>query len=138
MINILLSGNKKVFDGALSELISITNKTKEPINCYIFTMSLTRVKPEYVAIEDERFYSHKGVDVKRTGAAIFSYVLHFGSSSYGGSTITQQLVKNFTGDSTDSITRKTREWWKAFQLEISSSKDEFNFLNPRSILEKFK
>lgn len=54
MINILLSGNKKVFDGALSELISITNKTKEPINCYIFTMNLTRVKPEYVAIEDEQ------------------------------------------------------------------------------------
>ena len=54
MINILLSGNKKVFDGALSELISITNKTKEPINCYIFTMNLTRVKPEFVAIEDEQ------------------------------------------------------------------------------------
>ena len=54
MINILLSGNKKVFDGALTELISITNKTKEPINCYIFTMNLTRVKPEYVAIEDNR------------------------------------------------------------------------------------
>ena len=54
MINILLSGNKKVFDGALSELISITNKTKEPINCYIFTMNLTRVKPEYVAIEDKQ------------------------------------------------------------------------------------
>ena len=54
MINILLSGNKKVFDGALTELISITNKTKEPINCYIFTMNLTRVKPEFVAIEDEQ------------------------------------------------------------------------------------
>ena len=54
MINILLSGNKKVFDGALSELISITNKTKEAINCYIFTMNLTRVKPEYLAIEDEQ------------------------------------------------------------------------------------
>ena len=54
MINILLSGNKKVFDGALTELISITNKTKEPINCYIFTMNLTRVKPEFVPIEDNQ------------------------------------------------------------------------------------
>lgn len=54
MINILLSGNKKVFDGALTELISITNKTKEPINCYIFTMDLTRVKKEFVPIEDEQ------------------------------------------------------------------------------------
>ncbi len=56
MINILLCGNRKVFDGALSELISITNKTKEPVNCYIFTMDLTRVKPEYVAIEDKQIH----------------------------------------------------------------------------------
>ena len=54
MINILLSGNKKVFDGALSELISITNKTKEDVNCYIFTANLTRIKPEFTAIEDEQ------------------------------------------------------------------------------------
>lgn len=54
MINILLSGNKKVFDGALSELISITNKTKEPINCYILTMNLTRVNPDFTAIDDEQ------------------------------------------------------------------------------------
>ena len=53
MINILLCGNERVFDGALTELISITNKTKEDINCYIFTMDLTRVKPEYTAIKDE-------------------------------------------------------------------------------------
>ena len=38
MVNILLCGNYKVFDGALTQLISITNKTKEAINCYIFTM----------------------------------------------------------------------------------------------------
>ena len=82
------------------------------------------LKKAYVAIEDERFFSHGGVDVKRTSAAIFSYVIHFGSSSYGGSTITQQLVKNYTGDNTDSIFRKTKEWWKAFQLETCCSKDE--------------
>lgn len=85
----------------------------------------------YVSIEDERFYSHHGVDIKRTGAAIASYILHFGSSSYGGSTITQQLVKNLTGDSTDSITRKVKEWWKACQLETCLSKDEIleSYLN---------
>ena len=54
MINILLCGNKKVFDGALSELISITNKTKEAITCYIFTMDVSRIKPEYTCIEDEQ------------------------------------------------------------------------------------
>ncbi len=82
------------------------------------------LKNAYVAIEDERFYSHGGVDIKRTGGAIVSYITHFGKSSYGGSTITQQLVKNLTGDSTDSITRKVKEWWKAWQLETCLSKDE--------------
>ena len=83
-----------------------------------------KLKNAYVAIEDERFYSHHGVDIKRTASAIFSYVIHFGSSSFGGSTITQQLVKNLTGDSTDSITRKVKEWWKAWQLETCLSKNE--------------
>ena len=53
-MNILLCGNERVFDGALTELISITNKTKEPVNCYIFTMDLSRVKSEYISIKDEQ------------------------------------------------------------------------------------
>ena len=82
------------------------------------------LKNAYVAIEDERFYSHHGVDIKRTASAIFNYVIHFGSSSFGGSTITQQLVKNLTGDNTDSVFRKVKEWWKAWLLETSLSKEE--------------
>lgn len=54
MINLLLCGNKKVFDGALTELISIINKTKETINCYIFTMDVSRIKEDYVCIEDKQ------------------------------------------------------------------------------------
>lgn len=54
MINLLLSGNEKVFDGALTELISITNKTKEEINCYILTMDVSRIKKEYTAITDKQ------------------------------------------------------------------------------------
>ena len=78
----------------------------------------------YVSIEDERFYSHHGIDIKRTGGAILSYITTLGNSSYGGSTITQQLVKNLTGDNTDSVTRKVKEWWKAFLLESYFSKEE--------------
>ena len=89
-----------------------------------FSQMPENLKNAYVAIEDERFYSHNGIDLKRTASAIASYVIHFGSSSFGGSTITQQLVKNLTGDSTDSITRKIKEWWKAWQLETCISKDE--------------
>ena len=53
-MNILLCGNGKVFDGALTELISITNRTESNITCYIFTMNLSRIKPEYTSIEDEQ------------------------------------------------------------------------------------
>lgn len=54
MINILLCGNKKVFDGALTLAISIMKRTKEPINIYVFTANLTRLKPEFVSIEDDQ------------------------------------------------------------------------------------
>lgn len=54
MVNLLLCGNKKVFDGALTQLISMTNRTKEDINCYIFTMDVSRINPDFVSIEDEQ------------------------------------------------------------------------------------
>ena len=53
MINILLCGNNKVFDGMLTELISITNRTNEPIRCIIFTAELTRIKKEYTPLGKE-------------------------------------------------------------------------------------
>lgn len=64
-MNILLCGNEKVFDGALTELISITNKTKSNITCYIFTMDLSRIKPEYTSIKDEQIeYLDKVIKTK--------------------------------------------------------------------------
>ncbi len=80
----------------------------------------------YVAIEDERFYKHSGVDFKRTAGAIVNKV--FGKGNYGGSTITQQLVKNITKDDETSgiegIFRKIKEWAKAFQVERMISKEQ--------------
>ena len=68
MINILLCGNQKVFDGALSELISITNRTKETIRCYIFTMDVSRIKPDYTCITDEQIsFLDKMVKSKKIG-----------------------------------------------------------------------
>lgn len=82
------------------------------------------LKNAYISIEDQRFYSHSGVDLPRTTAAIFSYIKNLGSSSFGGSSITQQLVKNLTGDSYSKISRKINEWIKAFALECVLEKDE--------------
>ena len=54
MINLLLCGNEKVFDGALTQLISITNRTNETLNCYIFTMNLERLNPNFKSITDNQ------------------------------------------------------------------------------------
>ena len=77
----------------------------------------------FIAIEDERFYQHDGVDIKRSLGAVVSYVVP-GMRDFGGSTITQQLVKNATGDNASSIPRKVREAWRAYLLEQEYSKDE--------------
>ena len=82
------------------------------------------LKNAYIDIEDQRFYSHEGVDVKRTAGAIVTYVKNFGKSSFGGSTITQQLVKNLTGNDDSSIFRKVDEWAKAIALESFCTKEE--------------
>jgi len=82
----------------------------------------------FVAIEDERFYTHPGVDVKRSLSAIVAYMLP-GFGTYGGSTITQQLIKNATGDDEQSVLRKISEMWRAYLLEKDYSKEE--------ILEKY-
>ena len=81
----------------------------------------------YIAIEDERFYEHIGVDIKRTAGAIINTLVN-GESSYGGSTITQQLVKNITNDNEstgiEGIKRKIREWQRACQVERMISKEQ--------------
>ena len=94
------------------------------------TISLSEMSPylpkAYIAIEDKRFYSHSGVDIKRTAGAILGAVT--GNSSYGGSSITQQLVKNITKDKARSglagVVRKMKEWSKAVQVERMISKDQ--------------
>ena len=52
MINLLLCGNEKVFDGALTQLISMTNRTAEPVHVYLMTMELTRLREDFTAITD--------------------------------------------------------------------------------------
>lgn len=78
-----------------------------------------------VAIEDKRFYDHYGVDWKRTASAIANLVFRFSDNEYGGSTITQQLIKNLTEDKRKSISRKVREIFRAIKMERKyASKDQ--------------
>lgn len=96
--------------------------------------------PEYlpkmfIALEDERFYEHSGIDIKRTLGATIQFLLKRGSSNYGGSTITQQLIKNTFEDKDDEgmagVERKIREMARAYNTEQVLSKDEIleSYLN---------
>lgn len=75
------------------------------------------LKNAFICLEDKRFKKHHGVDWLRTfGAAT-------GLSSGGGSTITQQLVKNVTNDKEITVVRKFKEIERALNLEQHYSKD---------------
>ena len=76
-----------------------------------------------VAIEDKRFFEHRGVDWRRTLAAVANYVLG-GDGHFGGSTLTQQLVKNLTGENDPTWQRKVQEILWARDLERELDKTE--------------
>lgn len=75
-----------------------------------------------VALEDKRFPTHKGVDWKRTVSAFVNTFIDLYGGRQGGSTITQQLVKNLTGDDQLSAARKMQEIMRALRLEQEYSK----------------
>lgn len=82
------------------------------------------LKDAFIAIEDERFETHSGVDWKRTAAAVGNKLLKFDSSEFGGSTITQQLIKNVTNDKGRNAMRKFREIVRALLIERKLNKTE--------------
>ena len=118
--------NSTVYDADGNYLATLSGGTKRK------SISLEEMGPylpkAYIAIEDERFYEHSGVDIMRTGYATVNYVTHGGNSSFGGSTITQQVVKNITQDKENTalagVMRKVKEISKAYQVEQYLSKDQ--------------
>ncbi len=75
-----------------------------------------------VSTEDKRFYEHKGVDWRRTVYALAADVLNLSGAGQGGSTITQQLIKNITQDDEQTWARKLREIFRALSLEEKYTK----------------
>ncbi len=76
----------------------------------------------FVSIEDHRFFEHSGIDIRRTAGAIIGFIT--GKSGYGGSTLTQQLIKNVTGDDEYSVNRKIKEIIRAQRLDRELTKEE--------------
>ena len=76
----------------------------------------------FIAVEDKRFLSHHGVDWRRTAAGLLR--MFTGGNIQGGSTITQQLIKNVTEYNDVTVTRKIWEIFTALDLENSYKKEE--------------
>ncbi len=81
------------------------------------------VRDAVVAIEDQRFYDHRGVDLRALLRAAYIDAAR-GEVVQGGSTITQQLVKNVYVGGEQSVTRKIREAYLAWQMEQKLTKDQ--------------
>jgi 1A family penicillin-binding protein len=81
------------------------------------------IKNATIAIEDAEFYNHSGVRISSTIRAVLSNVFNVGIGG-GGSTITQQLVKNTLLTQKKSITRKVKEWVLALKIEKELTKDQ--------------
>ncbi len=82
------------------------------------------VQLAFVSIEDQRFYSHFGVDFRGTFKAVYGVLTSGGTEGSGGSTITQQLIKQTHLSSVTSIKRKVMEWKLAYELEQQMPKRE--------------
>ncbi|MEH7533998.1 PBP1A family penicillin-binding protein [Bacillus toyonensis] len=81
------------------------------------------VENAFLATEDSRFYDHNGIDFKRTTKAVMENVTG-GFGSQGGSTITQQVVKNYFLTMEKTAKRKVQEWYLSYKLEQQYSKHE--------------
>lgn len=85
------------------------------------------LKHAFVSIEDERFYTHKGVDTKRLAGVVYIDIMNkikHVNSLQGASTITQQLISNTLLSKEVTIKRKVQEMYLALQLEKRLSKDQ--------------
>lgn len=87
-----------------------------------FSQLPEQLKNAFIAIEDHRFFNHSGIDVRRTLGALAGYIR--GTDTYGGSTITQQLIKNVTGNDEYSVSRKLHEIIFALKLDGELTKEE--------------
>ena len=106
--------------GDWQELVTLSGSEKRK------WVSLDEI-PDYmehalVAIEDRRFYTHNGVDWLRTGKAAVN--MFTGSRTFGGSTITQQLIKNLTDQDDVTVQRKMLEIFQALEFEKKYDKDD--------------
>ncbi len=77
-----------------------------------------------VSVEDNRFWNHKGVDWVRTAGAMVNMIIPLREGFGGGSTLTQQLIKNVTGEDDITVERKISEILRALEFEKHYTKEQ--------------
>ena len=82
----------------------------------------------FVSIEDKRYFFHNGVDLRRTLGAVINYFIP-GGSAYGGSSLTQQLIKNVSQETDTTIQRKVQEIFRAQNMQKHISKKQILKIN---------
>ena len=109
-------------DGEIEEITTLVYTQKQ--TAYVPIQEIPdHVIHAFIAIEDKRFFQHSGVDWRRTLSAGVHYITR-SAKHFGGSTITQQLVKNMTGDSEVTLSRKIQEILYAIDMERTLDKTQ--------------
>ncbi|HHT23923.1 MAG TPA: hypothetical protein GXZ76_00160 [Clostridiaceae bacterium] len=105
----------------IAELTGSSNAKREYVS--YDDIQHTYIDDAFIAIEDERFDSHPGIDAKRIASSVISAIANGGTPTHGGSSITQQTVKLISGADDISAQRKIQEWYSAIELEKTFSKE---------------
>ena len=116
-----VSGSSSVFYDRDGKILFETYKDKNRVPVKLIEIPLD-LRNATIAIEDKNFYKHKGISQTGILRAIFNII--FKRSLQGGSTITQQLIKNVLLTSQRTIPRKIKEVILAVMVEQKYSKDQ--------------
>jgi penicillin-binding protein 1A len=112
--------NTKIYDSSGKKILAVLRGTENRVLVEYDAIS-PLMKQAIVAVEDRRFFEHRGVDMRAIARALWADVTEK-SVVQGGSTITQQFIKNSCSDNSRSIGRKVREASLAWGLEQRWSK----------------
>lgn len=107
----------RIYDCENNEIASLIGSESMDREQVLYKDIPEHLKFAFVSIEDERFFDHFGVDIIGIIRAVWLKLKNPSSVMQGASTITQQVVKNLTGEDDYEATRKFKEWWRAIYLE---------------------
>lgn len=117
-----LSVNSHVYDKDGNEMFLL--RQDKNVEYLSYNQIPDNIKNAFVAVEDKRFYQHKGVDFKALVRVLVVYIKNHGVATQGGSTLTQQLIKLTYLSSEQTLERKIPEIFMALKFETMFTKEQ--------------